>query len=166
MVAIDRGPIADLHWVNNAKSGHPVTQSIRCNVCHHQLWRFEPLCFSMNPYVLKEAFQYLSVPSKKRKIIIIGAGPAGMRCTITASKRGHNVTIYEKKQYIRGMIYPGSRPKFKEDVALALDWFKYELGANNVKIELNTEVTPELVEIISPDVLVIAVGAEWGEPYS
>ena len=160
MVAIGRGLIADPHWVNNAKSGHPVTQCIRCNVCHHQLWRFEPLCCSMNPYVLKEASQYLSVPSKKKKIIIVGAGPAGMRCAITASKRGHDVTIYEKKQYIGGMMYPGSRPKFKEDVALALDWFKYEIRANNVKIELNAELTPEFVEEISPDVLVIAVGAE------
>ncbi|HAS92654.1 MAG TPA: hypothetical protein DCS12_10640 [Clostridiales bacterium] len=159
MVAMGRGLIADPHWVNNARAGRPVVQCIRCNVCHHQLWRFGPLWCSMNPYVLKEASQDLSIPSRKKKVMVVGAGPAGLRCAITASKRGHDVTVYEKKPFIGGMMYPGSRPKFKEDVALALDWFKYELDSNNVKLELNTNVTPELVEKISPDALVIATGS-------
>ena len=160
IVAVGRGLIADPHWVNHAKSGKPVVQCIRCNVCHHQLWKFEPLCCSMNPYVLKEASQDLSVPSRIKKVMIVGAGPAGMRCGITASRRGHDVTIYERKPYVGGMMYPGSRPIFKEDVALALEWFKYELSNNNVNLQLNTNVTPELVEKVSTDTLVIAIGSD------
>ena len=160
MVALGRALIADPHWPNKAMLGKPVTPCIRCNVCHHQLWLGTPLCCSMNPYVLHEAEQELSVPGRKKKVMIIGAGPAGMRCAVTASKRGHDVTLYEKMPYIGGMMFPGSRPLFKEDVVRALDWFKTELKQSNVTINLNTAVTSEMVEKIAPDALVIAIGAD------
>ncbi|MHB1443792.1 MAG: oxidoreductase [Candidatus Humimicrobiaceae bacterium] len=159
MVALGRALIADPYWPNKAKAGKPVTPCIRCNVCHHQLWLGTPICCSMNPDVLHESQLDLSLPGRKKNVMIVGAGPAGMRCAITASKRGHNVTIYEKKPYIGGMMYPGSRPAFKEDVARALDWFRLELEENNVTVKLDTNVTYEMVEKNSPDALVIAIGA-------
>ena len=51
----------------------------------------------------------------RKKIVVVGAGPAGMRCALTAAKRGHTVTLYEKRSYPGGMMYPGSRPKSKTD---------------------------------------------------
>jgi len=114
----------------------------------------------MNPYVLHESEQVLSVPGCIKKVMVVGAGPAGLRCALTASKRGHDVILYEKRSYIGGMMYPGSRPKFKEDVARALDWFKRELAESKITLKLNTDVTPELVEAKAPDALVIAIGAE------
>ena len=160
MVALGRALIADPHWPNKAKAGKLVTPCIRCNICHHQLWLGTPLCCSMNPNVLHEAEQDLSVPGRKKKVMVIGAGPAGMRCAITASKRGHDVTLYEKNSYVGGMMYPGSRPKFKEDVARALDWFKAEIEQSNITLKLNTTVTPEMVEKEAPDAIVIATGAD------
>jgi len=108
--------------------------------------------------MLHEAEQELSIPARRKKVMIIGAGPAGMRCAITASKRGHNVILYEKKPYIGGMMYPGSRPDFKEDVARALAWFEGEIKNSNVVLKLNVTVTPETIEKENPDALVIAVG--------
>ncbi len=163
MVAVGRALIADPHWANKAKAGRPetITPCIRCNVCHHQLWLGTPLCCSVNPYVMKEAQQYLSAPSAKKKVMVAGAGPAGMRCALTAAKRGHQVTLYEKKSHVGGMMHPGSRPKFKEDVARALEWFKHEIEQEkNIDLKLNTPVTVQMVEEINPDVLVISIGAE------
>jgi len=160
MVALGRAVLADPHWPKKAKNGGNIIPCIRCNVCHHQLWRQEPLWCTMNPYVLHESEQVLSVPGRTKKVMVIGAGPAGLRCALTASKRGHDVTLYEKRPYIGGMMYPGSRPKFKEDVARALDWFKRELAESKITLKLNTDVTPELVEAKAPDALVIAIGAE------
>ncbi|MDD3777052.1 MAG: NAD(P)/FAD-dependent oxidoreductase [Actinomycetota bacterium] len=161
MVAVGRALIADPHWARKAESGNSrsITPCIRCNICHHQLWLGTPLCCSVNPYVLKESDQYLPEPVIKKKVMVIGAGPAGMRAAITAAKRGHEVTIYEKSDHVGGMMYPGSRPAFKDDVGRALEWFKYELEQNKVEVRLNTTVTPELVEKTNPDALVIAIGA-------
>ncbi|MHB9031059.1 MAG: FAD-dependent oxidoreductase [Candidatus Latescibacterota bacterium] len=58
------------------------------------------------------------------------------------------------------MVYPGSRPECKRDVARALDWFAAELAASTVVVKLNTDVTPERVETECPDALVLAAGAE------
>lgn len=164
MVALGRTILADPHWPNKAKSGKRVTPCIRCNVCYHQLWLGEPLCCAVNPYVNHEAEQDLPIPSRKKKVIIVGAGPAGIRCALTASKRGHDVTLYEKMPYVGGMVYPGSRPKCKEDVARLWDWFKEELAESDVKVKLNIEVTPEMVKADAFDALVIAIGDEQVMP--
>ncbi len=163
LVAIGRALIADAHWADKARSGRPeaITPCIRCNICHHQLWLGTPLCCSVNPYVMKEAQQPLSKPGLKKEVMVVGAGPAGMRCAITAAKRGHDVTLFEKKPYIGGMMYPGSRPEFKDDIGRALDWFKNEIEQqDNLKLKLNTKVTSDMVEEINPDALVISIGAE------
>jgi len=58
------------------------------------------------------------------------------------------------------MVYPGSRPKCKEDVARLWDWFNGELKDSKIKVVLNTDVTPDMVKKINPDALVIATGTE------
>jgi 2-enoate reductase len=160
MVALGRTILADPHWANHAKAGQRVTPCIRCNVCYHQLWLGEPLTCSLNPYVNKEAEQDLPTPSRKKKVMIVGAGPAGIRCALTASKRGHDVTLYEKKPYVGGMVFPGSRPECKRDLLPLLDWFNGELADSDVTLKLNTEVTTDLVIAEEPDALVIAIGGE------
>jgi 2-enoate reductase len=159
MVALGRTTLADPHWVNKARGKKPITPCIRCNVCYHQLWLDEPLRCSLNPYLLREAEQELPVPSRKKKVMVVGAGPSGFRCALTASKRGHKVTLYEKMPYIGGMVYPGSRPQCKVDLVRALEWFEAELAASDVDVKLNTEVTSVLVENENPDALIIATGA-------
>jgi 2-enoate reductase len=162
MVVLGRTILADAHWANKAKEGRvkEITPCIRCNVCYHQLWLGEPLKCSLNPYLNREAEQDLPIPARKKKVMIIGAGPAGIRCALTAAKRGHDVSLYEKLPYVGGMVYPGSRPACKVDVARAWQWFKDMLAASTVKLKLNTEVTPEMVKKEAPDALVIAIGAE------
>lgn len=160
MVVLGRTVLADPHWANKAQKKQNIIPCIRCNVCYNQLWEAKPLRCSMNPYLLKEAEQGLSKPAKKKTVMIVGAGPAGLQCAITADKRGHEVLLYEKLSYIGGMIYPGSRPEFKTDVARALDYFEQGLKDSGVKLHLNTEVTPGLIEEVNPDVLVVAMGAK------
>ena len=92
--------------------------------------------------------------------MVVGAGPAGMRCALTAAKRGHEVTLYEKKPYVGGMMYPGSRSSFKEDLARALNWFENEIEHSNITLKLNTKVTPEMVEGVNPDFLVVSIGSD------
>lgn len=167
MVALGRTILVDAHWANKAKKGDTasIVPCIRCNVCYHQLWLGEPLKCSLNPYLNHEAEQDLPAPARKKKVMVVGGGPAGIRCALTAAKRGHTVTLYERQPYVGGMVYPGSRPECKVDVARAWEWFNHELAASAVKVNLNTEVTPELVKKEQPDALVIAIGAEqiWPE---
>ncbi|MCL4377767.1 MAG: FAD-dependent oxidoreductase, partial [Actinobacteria bacterium] len=160
MIALGRTIIADPKWAKNAKEGKLITPCIRCMVCYYQLLNDEMICCSMNPYMLHESEQDLSVPGRIKNVMVVGAGPAGIRCALTAAKRGHKVTLYEKMPYIGGLIYPGGKPKFKEDFARVIDYFEKELKSSNVNLVLNTEVTPKLVEKVNPDAIVIAIGAK------
>jgi len=164
MVVLGRTILADPHWPNKAKAGKRAVPCIRCNACWQKLMETGPIHCTVNPYLLREAQQDLPIPAKKKKVMIVGAGPAGMRCALTAAKRGHDVTLHEKEPYIGGLLYPGSRPKCKEDVARLLEWFGDELAESTVKVKLNTKVTPELVEQEEPDALVIAIGTELDLP--
>ncbi|MHB9029895.1 MAG: oxidoreductase [Candidatus Latescibacterota bacterium] len=162
VVAIGRAVLAEPHWVRKAREGktRSITPCIRCNVCYDMLWRNEALDCSMNPYLSREAEQRLVSTDAPKKVMIVGGGPAGIRCALTASQRGHEVTLYEKMPYLGGMIYPGSRPAFKQDVARVLDWMDEELKNSAVTVKLGVEVTPEMVEKEAPDALVIAIGSE------
>ena len=160
MVALGRTVIANPHWAKNAKENKPVRPCIRCDSCYYQILNDEMITCSVNPYFLHESEQDLPIPAKIKNVMVVGAGPAGIQCALTAAKRGHKVTLYEKMPYIGGLIYPGGKPKFKEDVARVIDYFGKELKSSNVSLVLNTEVTPKLIEKVNPDALVVAVGAK------
>ncbi|MDP2983955.1 MAG: NAD(P)/FAD-dependent oxidoreductase [Candidatus Latescibacter sp.] len=160
MVALGRTILADPHWADHARKGKRVVPCIRCNVCYCQLWFGKVLWCSVNPYLLREAEQKLPVPAEKKKVMVVGAGPAGIRCALTAAKRGHDVLLCEKKPFVGGMVYPGSRPECKADLARLYEWYAAELRESTVTLRLNCTVTPEMVEKEAPDALVIAIGAE------
>jgi 2-enoate reductase len=164
MVALGRTILADPHWANHAREGKKVVPCIRCNVCYYQLWTGKVLWCSVNPYLLHEAEQKLPIPVAKKKVMVVGAGPAGIRCALTAAKRGHKVILCEKRSTVGGMVYPGSRPSCKADVARLYEWYLSALKESSVSLRLNCTVTPEIVEKEAPDALVIAVGADPSIP--
>jgi 2-enoate reductase len=166
LVALGRTILADPFWPKKAKEGksRSILPCIRCNTCYDQLWFNEPLKCSVNPYLSHEAETRVSKTDFPKKVMVVGAGPGGVRCALTAAKRGHDVTLFEKMPYLGGAIFPGSRPEFKQDVARLLDWFDEELKNSTVKVKLSTEVTPDLVEKEAPDAIVIAIGAEQIAP--
>ncbi|MCE5252464.1 NAD(P)/FAD-dependent oxidoreductase [bacterium] len=166
VVALGRTVLADPHWPNKAKEGKAknITPCIRCNLCYYQLWSSEPLICTMNPYLSHENELHFTPADRRKTVMVVGAGPAGIRCALTAAKRGHDVTLYEKMPYIGGMVYPGGKPQFKDDLQRVLKWYETELAESTVTVKLSTEVTPELVEEEAPDVLVIAVGGDVIKP--
>jgi 2-enoate reductase len=164
MVALGRTLLADAHWGKNAKEGKRIRPCIRCNVCHHQLWLALPIVCTVNPYLVLEAKEPVEEAGTKKKVMVVGAGPGGINAALVASRRGHDVTLYEKQQYIGGMLYPGSRPECKEDVRPLVDYYEGELSDSTVKVKTGVEVTPELVEKEAPDALVIAVGGKSKMP--
>ncbi len=160
MVALGRTLFADPHWMRKARRGERVVPCIRCNVCYHQLWFNRPVWCSVNPYLLHEAEQKLPPAAERKRVLIVGAGPAGIRCALTASKRGHEVILCEKRDTVGGMVQPGSRPDCKRDVALLQRWYEAELADSDVDLRLETEVDAAMVAEIAPDALVLAVGGE------
>ena len=81
-----------------------------------------------------------------------------MVAALTAAQRGHQVTLYEKKDALGGELIPGSQPPFKSDVAELLQYWREEMADSKVEVRLGAEVSPDLVRREQPDALVVAVG--------
>ena len=160
MVALGRALLADPDWPNKAREGRRIRPCIRCNVCHREvvlLWK-EAVC-SVNTHLVRELDEPLHKATMPRTVAVVGAGPAGIVAALTASRRGHDVTLYEMRGEIGGLLVPASAPPFKRDLKALLEYYDDEIRDSRVKLELDTEVTPDVIDQLHPDVLVVAIGA-------
>jgi 2,4-dienoyl-CoA reductase-like NADH-dependent reductase (Old Yellow Enzyme family)/thioredoxin reductase len=119
---------------------------------------------TVNPFSGQEYRLKLTPASKKKKVIVIGGGPAGIQSAILASQRGHEVILYEKDASIGGQMRLASMAPFKAEMDEVLRYLKHSLGKTRTKIVL--KCTPEAAEILSqePDVVVIATGSHPARP--
>ena len=165
MVAIGRALLADPHWSLKAKTGGRITPCIKCLVCHNEVVKRAKLAAcSVNPYLCKEEESSIQKTAYSKKVIVIGAGPAGIVTALTASRRGHNVKLYEKNSKIGGMLIPSSVPDFKYEFDTLIKFYEDELKDSAVKLLLDSEVTPDIIKKEFPDVLIIAIGGSPCKP--
>jgi 2,4-dienoyl-CoA reductase (NADPH2) len=133
--------------------------------CLSRLFRDLPYTCTMNPALGHEVEpEYHVTPAAvKKRVMVIGAGPAGMECAITAAKRGHQVTVFEKSARIGGNLvgYAArdlARPDDLESVVRHYELMARKLG---IELKLGTEANAKLMRSIlhQYDVAVVAVGA-------
>jgi 2,4-dienoyl-CoA reductase (NADPH2) len=110
--------------------------------------------------LLGTPYNTIEKAEKKKKVLVIGAGPAGMSAARVSALRGHEVILYEKSAKLGGLlpiasIVKGSRP---EDLSLITNYFSTQLGKLGVRIELGKEADISVVDKIKPDVAFLAAG--------
>ena len=102
--------------------------------------------------------------AKGKKVAVIGGGLAGMEAARVAAVCGHDVTIYERSGELGGHLIEAGAHPFKRGIARLNDWYKNQLKALNVNVELNCAMTSEDITALKPDVAVLAVGSEHFVP--
>ena len=174
-VVIGRQLIADPWWVKKAWEGRSedITPCIRCMNCYnpYQYHTKEELashigmntvpCCSVNPRYLHEDRVPNELPEAKikKKVAVIGGGPAGMKAAITAAQRGHEVDLYESENVLGGQLICSEYDPAKQDLKRYKDWLITELGKTNVRVHMNTKVTPSMLKEEAPDAIILALGA-------
>jgi 2-enoate reductase len=96
----------------------------------------------------------------KKKVLVVGGGPAGMEAARVACLRGHDVTLWEKSDRLGGSLIPGSVPDFKQDIATIVTRLSRQIRSLGVTIQLNREATRETIEKFDPDVIFVATGSQ------
>ena len=164
-VAMARPFICDNRYVEKLSTGRreDIRPCLHCNKCHAHvpgLW----LCqCAVNPTVgiAHRIGTMVSAPKGKKRVAVVGGGPAGLRTALFCAGRGHEVTLFEKSRRLGGQLKHADYPAFKWAVRDYKDYLIAQCEKNPA-IELMTgvEATPELVKAGRFDAVVLALGSE------
>lgn len=162
MICWGRPLIADPELPNKVKEGRldQIIPCIACNQgCFDSIFAGIPVTCILNPRAGNEGFFKVGQGDKAKKIMVAGGGPAGMEFALTAGERGHEVHLYEKEDRLGGQVNLAKTPPGKGEFQRLIDSMKGRMEHRNVRVNLNTLLTPEMVREERPDLLVIASGA-------
>ena len=164
ILAIARGIIADTDLVNKAYAGRndDVTPCIKCMRCLDSgVFGHKYLC-AVNPVIgMEHVLPTMIQPAQaKKKVAVIGGGPAGMEAALTASSRGHNVTLFEKSSSLGGALNFADHVSFKYPLKKFKDYLVRQIEKSGVRVRLNTKATPGLIKTGKYDAVYAAIGAK------
>ena len=162
-VMVGRTLLADPYWPKKILNNHreDVVPCIRCMHCYHIATKHWNTQCSVNPRFRRELRFSLEDNSKKmkKKIAVIGGGPSGIIAALEASKKGHDVTLYEKNNRLGGLLNPASVGELKIDLYNYLNYLLKQVLKSTIHIELNHQPSINELKLGQYDRLIIAVGS-------
>jgi len=162
LIAMVRALIADPEFVNKAREGRfeDIRTCIACCRCFDIAVSGAPVKCTVNPRAVREAEYTVEPAQKPKRVFVIGGGPAGMEAATVAARRGHDVTLFEKKDRLGGQLSVASVPPHKEEVKGLTEHLIGQVEKAGVKVKVGEEVTAETIEAGKPEVVIVATGAK------
>lgn len=136
---------------------------LRCQYCGRRLMIPAVINCAVNPFLGNETEfpgGRVAKAEVRKRVAVIGGGPAGLQALLTLCERGHEVTLYEMSDRLGGNLLHGSVLPFKRDVKDYLDYLLRQAAKAPARILLGTEATRDVLETMRYDALVIAVGSK------
>ena len=159
MVSMARPFLADPDWVAKAQSGRTdrINTCIGCNqACLDHLFTRQTASCLVNPRACHETVRPFTRAVKQNTVAVIGGGPAGMACAVTASARGHQVTLFEAGDELGGQFRLARQIPGKDEFQETMRFFASSLAANEVTLRLGHRA--KLRDLRAFDEVVVATG--------
>jgi 2,4-dienoyl-CoA reductase (NADPH2) len=168
-IGMTRRLFADPELPNKVAAGRleDIAPCSGCNYCwHRRAFVNLALRCRINAAVGREREFEIRPADKKKKVLIVGGGPAGLEAARVAALRGHEVVLYEKEPKLGGLMPLAALIKdFElENILNMIRYFKIQLTKLGVTMRLGNEVTPSVIEEVKPDVLILATGGVPATP--
>ena len=161
MVSMARPFLADPEWVNKAEAdkSDEINTCIGCNqACLDHVFQRKVASCLVNPRACHETELNYNPTENKKKIAVIGAGPAGLAAATIAAQRGHVVTLFDADKEIGGQFNIAKQIPGKEEFYETLRYFNKQIELHKVTVKLNTRVSTEDLLKSDFEEIVIATG--------
>jgi 2,4-dienoyl-CoA reductase (NADPH2) len=162
MVAMGRPLIADPFLPEKAKAGHErgIVHCIACaQGCFDNLFKLKAVECLCNPKAGHEKETAVEKTNAPQKVMVIGGGAAGMSAALSASEKGHDVTIYEKGDRLGGQLYLAAAPPGREEFAELAKDLEHQVALSTINVVLGQNVDEALIDHVQPDTVILATGA-------
>ncbi|MBQ4309243.1 MAG: FAD-dependent oxidoreductase [Lachnospiraceae bacterium] len=162
IISMGRPLLADPDIVKKIRTGRlaQIRPCISCQEgCMGRIQTYSLINCAVNAQTGKERSAALAPITKKKRVLVVGGGPAGCEAARVLAERGHEPVLYEKNARLGGNLIPGGAPDFKEDDIALADWYAAELARLGVEVHLNTEADAETVRAGGFDAVIVATGS-------
>lgn len=166
LVGVARAVMADPDWARKAlgddgRSVRPCLGTL--DGCSERLRHFEPAACQVNPDLGRET-RPPNRTKTRRRVLVVGAGPAGAETAVRAADAGHDVVVVDRAAQVGGTLRWAATTPGGEPFGWLAEHHADELERLGVDVRLQTELTTALMEEVSPDHVVVATGGRQEPP--
>jgi len=161
-IIMGRRLLADPDYPSKAQRGREeeIRPCMRCVTCETRMVEYQGLRCAVNASIGRGSKSAFEPATEPKKVIVVGAGPAGLEAARVLALRGHEVCVYEKEPYIGGAVNMSALIRGSDIFLLPelIEYYRREMARLGVEVNLGKEFTPELAEASAADAIVVAVG--------